>query len=115
MSGPGLEDHKRGRCTRLTVPKSWRELAFDINEPGLGVPDARAVFDDTSGSTSSPSSPGAGSSCWSTAVIRSSRAGTLRILVTSRTDLAMERVGVGPIRSGPSGPYGDHTSRRSLV
>lgn len=41
----GPEDHQSGRCARLPVTKSWKDLGFDIEEPPSLMPDARAVFD----------------------------------------------------------------------
>jgi hypothetical protein len=45
LSEPGPLDHQQGRCARLPVTKSWKDLGFDIEEPASLVPDARAVFD----------------------------------------------------------------------
>lgn len=42
-SGP--LDHHQGRCARISVTKSWKELGFDIEEPPSETPDARAWFD----------------------------------------------------------------------
>lgn len=41
----GPEDHQQGRCARVTVTKTWRELGFDLDEPKSTMPDARAWFD----------------------------------------------------------------------
>lgn len=41
---PGPLDHQQGRCARLPVTRTWRELGFDIDEPPSVVPDARTVF-----------------------------------------------------------------------
>jgi len=40
----GPNDHQNGRCARLPVTKSWRDLGFDIDEPPSVVPDAQAAF-----------------------------------------------------------------------
>jgi hypothetical protein len=45
LSEPGPIDHQQGRCARMPVAKSWRDLGFDIPEPPSIVPDARAWFD----------------------------------------------------------------------
>ncbi|WP_159622681.1 phage minor head protein [Ruania rhizosphaerae] len=44
-SEAGPHDHQQGRCARLPVTKTWRELGFDIDEPPDIIPDARAWFD----------------------------------------------------------------------
>lgn len=41
----GPNDHQNGRCARVTVTKSWKELGFNIEEPTSATPDAQAVFD----------------------------------------------------------------------
>lgn len=41
---PGPEDHQQGRCARVPVAKSWRDLGFDIPEPPSLLPDAQAMF-----------------------------------------------------------------------
>jgi hypothetical protein len=45
LSEPGPLDHQQGRCARLPLSKSWKDLGFDIEEPASLVPDARSVFD----------------------------------------------------------------------
>lgn len=40
----GPLDHQRGRCARMPVTRSWRELGFDQPEPPSAVPDAHTVF-----------------------------------------------------------------------
>lgn len=42
---PGPIDHHQGRCARVPVTKSWKELGFDVEEPADTFPDARAWFD----------------------------------------------------------------------
>jgi SPP1 gp7 family putative phage head morphogenesis protein len=41
----GPNDHQQGRCARVPVTKSWRELGFNIDEPASILPNARQVFD----------------------------------------------------------------------
>src|SRR5690606_2119248 len=41
----GPEDHPNGRCARIDVTKSWKELGFNIEEPSDAFPDARAWYD----------------------------------------------------------------------
>jgi SPP1 gp7 family putative phage head morphogenesis protein len=41
----GPLDHQQGRCARLPLTKSWKDLGFDIEEPASILPDARATFD----------------------------------------------------------------------
>jgi len=42
----GPNDHQCGRCTRVTVTKTWEALGFKgIPEPASVTPDARTVFD----------------------------------------------------------------------
>ena len=41
----GPQDHHQGRCARVSVTKSWKDLGFDIPEPPSETPDARAWFD----------------------------------------------------------------------
>lgn len=44
LSQPGPEDHQQGRCARLPATLSWRELGFNIPEPGSILPDAQRTF-----------------------------------------------------------------------
>ena len=41
----GPDDHQQGRCARVPVTKSWRDLGFDLDEPASILPDSRAWFD----------------------------------------------------------------------
>lgn len=41
----GPNDHQNGRCSRVTVTKSWKDLGIDIPEPEHYTPNARAWFD----------------------------------------------------------------------
>ena len=42
----GPLDHQQGRCDRLPVTASWKDLGFEgVEEPPSIVPDARAWFD----------------------------------------------------------------------
>lgn len=40
----GPHDHQNGRCARVTITKSWKDLGFDIDEPEPLRQDAEAVF-----------------------------------------------------------------------
>jgi hypothetical protein len=42
---PGPWDHQQGRCARVPVTKTWKELGFDMPEQASQIPDARKVFD----------------------------------------------------------------------
>jgi len=41
----GPIDHQQGRCARVPVTRSWRDLGFDLDDPPSAVPDAREWFD----------------------------------------------------------------------
>src|SRR3546814_11471968 len=44
LDEPGPLDHQQGRCARLPVTRSWRDLGFDIDDPPSVVPDAETTF-----------------------------------------------------------------------
>jgi SPP1 gp7 family putative phage head morphogenesis protein len=44
LDEPGPNDHQNGRCTRVSVTKTWKELGFDIKEPASITPDAQTEF-----------------------------------------------------------------------
>lgn len=41
----GPQDHQQGRCARVPITKTWRELGFDIDEPNGATPSSRDWFD----------------------------------------------------------------------
>jgi hypothetical protein len=41
----GPDDHRSGRCGRLPLLRSWRDLGIDLPEPASAVPNAEAAFD----------------------------------------------------------------------
>lgn len=41
---PGPDDHQNGRCARVTLTKTWKELGFNIKEPASLTENAEAVF-----------------------------------------------------------------------
>jgi SPP1 gp7 family putative phage head morphogenesis protein len=45
LEEPGPIDHQQGRCARLSITKSWKDLGFDIDEPESLLPDAKTSFD----------------------------------------------------------------------
>lgn len=45
LTDDGPLDHQQGRCARVSVTKSWKELGFDIEEPPSSTPDAQAWFE----------------------------------------------------------------------
>lgn len=47
----GPLDHQNGRCARVTVTKSWKDLGFDIEEPASITQDAEAVFNNLTPAT----------------------------------------------------------------
>ena len=46
LTETGPNDHQQGRCARLPVTKSWKDLGIDLEEPPSTIPDARKVFAD---------------------------------------------------------------------
>lgn len=42
-SGPN--DHQNGRCSRVSITKTWKELGFDIPEPASVTPSAKDWYD----------------------------------------------------------------------
>lgn len=44
LTQAGPLDHQQGRCDRLPVTKSWKDLGFDVPEPPSRLPDAEAWF-----------------------------------------------------------------------
>lgn len=44
LEDPGPIDHQQGRCARIPVTKTWRELGFDIDEPEGIIQDPKAWF-----------------------------------------------------------------------
>lgn len=45
LDEPGPLDHQQGRCARIPITKSWRELGYDIDEPAGIRTDAKKWFD----------------------------------------------------------------------
>lgn len=46
ITTPGPLDHQQGRCARMPLTKSWKDLGFDdLDEPDSIVPDAQSTFD----------------------------------------------------------------------
>lgn len=46
VTEPGPIDHHQGRCARIPVAKSWKDLGFpNVEEPADAFPDAKAWFD----------------------------------------------------------------------
>lgn len=45
LADDGPQDHQQGRCARVPITKTWRELGFDIDEPGGLTPSSRDWFD----------------------------------------------------------------------
>jgi SPP1 gp7 family putative phage head morphogenesis protein len=46
LDEPGPNDHPNGRCARIAVTKSWKELGFNVPEPAPLTQDAEAWFRD---------------------------------------------------------------------
>lgn len=44
LAEPGPIDHQQGRCTRVPVAKTWKDLGFDVPEPPSAVPDSEEWF-----------------------------------------------------------------------
>ena len=51
LTEDGPLDHHQGRCARVTVTKSWKDLGFNIKEPPSALPDAEAWFNNLTPST----------------------------------------------------------------
>lgn len=47
----GPLDHQQGRCARVSITKSWKDLGFDIEEPPNSTPDAKEWFDNLTPAT----------------------------------------------------------------
>lgn len=45
LEDDGPQDHQQGRCARVPVTKTWKELGFDIPEPASATKDSRLWFD----------------------------------------------------------------------
>lgn len=45
LEDDGPEDHQQGRCARVPITKTWKELGFDIPEPAGVTPSSREWFD----------------------------------------------------------------------
>ena len=41
----GPDDHHQGRCARVAVVRSWKDLGYDVPEPASLMPDAQVRFD----------------------------------------------------------------------
>jgi len=46
LSESGPDDHQNGRCARVSITKSWKDLGFDIEEPPSLTKDAETVFNE---------------------------------------------------------------------
>lgn len=44
LEDDGPLDHQQGRCARVSVTKSWKDLGFDIEEPPSSTPNAQDWF-----------------------------------------------------------------------
>lgn len=45
LEDDGPQDHQQGRCARISITKTWKELGFDIPEPPSATKDSRQWFD----------------------------------------------------------------------
>lgn len=45
LTEPGPIDHQQGRCARLPLTKSWKDLGYAVPEPASLLPDARSRLD----------------------------------------------------------------------
>lgn len=45
LEEPGPDDHQNGRCTRVSITKTWKELGFDIEEPLSVTPSAQDWYE----------------------------------------------------------------------
>lgn len=45
LSESGPDDHQQGRCARMPVTKSWRDLGFDVDEPPSLAPSPAEQFE----------------------------------------------------------------------
>ena len=45
LTDDGPLDHQQGRCARVSITKSWKDLGFDIEEPPSSTPNAKDWFD----------------------------------------------------------------------
>ncbi len=45
LSEPGPDDHQQGRCARLSLTKSWKDLGYAVPEPKSILPNSRTWFD----------------------------------------------------------------------
>lgn len=44
LTQAGPLDHQQGRCDRLPITKSWKDLGYNVPEPESSLPDAEAWF-----------------------------------------------------------------------
>ena len=51
LEDDGPQDHQQGRCARVPITKTWKELGFDIPEPASVTRDSREWFDSLSPET----------------------------------------------------------------
>jgi SPP1 gp7 family putative phage head morphogenesis protein len=45
LDEPGPNDHQNGRCARVSITKSWKDLGFDIEEPLSVTPSAQDWYE----------------------------------------------------------------------